>query len=79
MDAVVEAGARKPRKSPSKNDRRMIRRPCVSQPLSSDHDGAWIVRPLGQVVWVPSTGAQRYIEIRRSATLALIDRPVVIA
>ena len=40
MDAVVEAGARKPRKSLSKSDRRMIRRPCVSQPLSCDYDGA---------------------------------------
>ena len=39
----------------------------------------WIVRPLGQGVWVPRTGAQRYIEIRRSATVALIDRSVVMA
>jgi len=29
----------------------------------------WIVRPLGQGAWVPSTGAQRYIEIRRSRAL----------
>jgi hypothetical protein len=57
----------------------MIRRPCVSQALSCDHDGAWIVRPLGQGVWVPSTGAQRYIEIRRIATVPLIDRSVVMA
>ena len=39
----------------------------------------WIAHPLDQGVWVPCTGAQRYSEIQRIASVALIDRSVVMA